>query len=129
MWFDAQAALAEIAGQPPATSATSATQAPETLPMSQLSQVSQHPHPQKPLLEPLPITESATAHDDEAETFLERAAICEMEGGLPRAAAEALASLHLPGLAAEAGTDDAAMARLIDLAARRLDRLRKRGEP
>jgi hypothetical protein len=52
-----------------------------------------------------------------------------MDGGLPRAEAEALASLHCPELAAEAGIDDASMARVIDLAARRLDQLRKRGEP
>jgi hypothetical protein len=52
----------------------------------------------------------------------------EMEGGLPRADAEALASLCLPELAAEAGIDDAMIARVIDLGARRLDRLQKRGE-
>ncbi len=129
MWFDVQAALAEIEGDekphlepaPRATCATSATQAPATL-----SRVAQVAHVARSLA---PKTESATAHDDEAETFVERAAICEMDGGLPRAEAEALASLHLPELAAEAGIDDASMARVINLAARRLDRLRKRGEP
>lgn len=48
MWFDAQAKLAEIVGEPPATSATSATQAPAARPVSQLSQVSQHPDARKP---------------------------------------------------------------------------------
>jgi len=48
MWFDAQAKLAEIVGEPPATSATSATQAPAARPVSQLSQVSQRPDAQKP---------------------------------------------------------------------------------
>jgi predicted component of type VI protein secretion system len=43
MWFDAQAKLQEIAGDPPATSATSATQAPDPRPMSQKLQVSQAP--------------------------------------------------------------------------------------
>lgn len=45
MWFDARAKLAEIAGQP---SATTATQAPAARPVSQLSQVSQPPEPRKP---------------------------------------------------------------------------------
>ncbi|TQM94555.1 hypothetical protein [Roseinatronobacter monicus] len=47
MWFDARAKLAEIAGQPPATSATTATQAPAAPPVSQ---VSQPPEAQKPAL-------------------------------------------------------------------------------
>ena len=51
----------------------------------------------------------------------------EYDGGLTRPDAEALASLHLPNLAREAGIDDAAMNRVIDLAARRLDLLRKKG--
>ena len=41
MWFDVQAALAEILGQPPATTATAATQAPVARVLSQKSQVSQ----------------------------------------------------------------------------------------
>ena len=48
MWFDARAKLAEIAGQPPATSATPATQAPIARPVPQLSQVSQPLEPRKP---------------------------------------------------------------------------------
>jgi hypothetical protein len=46
MWFNPHAKLAEIAGQPPATSATTATQAPAAHPVSQLSQVSQGTAPQ-----------------------------------------------------------------------------------
>ena len=48
MWFDARAKLAEIAGQPPATSATTATQAPAARHVSRLSQVSQAPEPGNP---------------------------------------------------------------------------------
>jgi hypothetical protein len=129
MWFNVQAALAGIEGGekpllepvPRATRATSATQAPATL--SRVAHVAHVAHP--PALK----SESTVAPDCEAEIFEERAAICEMEGCLPRADAEALASLHLPNLAADAGIDEASMARVIDLAARRLDRLRKRGEP
>ena len=73
-----------------------------------------------------PITESAPSRDDDTETFEERAAICQIEGGLPRAEAEALALLHLPRLAEEAGIDDATMARVIDVAARRFDQLQKK---
>ena len=50
MWFDARAKLAEIAGQPPATSATTATKAPAAPPVSQVSQVSQRPKAKKPAL-------------------------------------------------------------------------------
>ncbi len=38
MWFDPHAKLAEIAGQPPATSATTATQSQTARPVSQVSQ-------------------------------------------------------------------------------------------
>jgi hypothetical protein len=48
MWFDARAKLAEITGDPLATSATSATQAQNLHSVSQLSQVSQPPEAQKP---------------------------------------------------------------------------------
>lgn len=48
MWFDPRAKLAEIAGQPPATSATTATQAPAARPVSQVSLLSQAPEARKP---------------------------------------------------------------------------------
>jgi hypothetical protein len=126
MWFDSQAALANIEGDNPlfcepdsrATCATTATQTTETLPhVAQVARVA------RPLA---PKTESAPSRDDDTKTFEERAAICQIEGGLPRAEAEALALLHLPGLAEEAGIDDATMARVIDVAAGRFDQLQKK---
>jgi len=60
MWFDARAKLAEIAGNPPATSATSATQAPAAPPVSQVSQVSQPPEAQKPALRVASVASVAT---------------------------------------------------------------------
>lgn len=57
MWFDARAKLAEIAGQPPATSATTATQAPAAPPVSQ---VSQPPEAQKPALRVASVATVAT---------------------------------------------------------------------
>jgi hypothetical protein len=126
MWFDSQAALANIEGdnrlfcepKSRATYATTATQTTVILPhVAQVARVA------RPLA---PITESASSRDDDTETFEERAAICQIEGGLPRAEAEALALLHLPGLAEEAGIDDATMDRVIDVAARRFDQLQKK---
>tara|TARA_R110002153_G_scaffold101219_1_gene237362 strand:+ start:215 stop:646 length:432 start_codon:yes stop_codon:yes gene_type:complete len=46
MWFNPHAKLAEIAGQPPATSATTATKTSAVCPVSQLSQLSQDTAPQ-----------------------------------------------------------------------------------
>jgi len=60
MWFDARAKLAEIAGNPLATSATTATQAPAAPPVSQVSQVSQPPEAQKPALRVASVASVAT---------------------------------------------------------------------
>ena len=84
MWFDSQAVLANIEGdntlfcEPDsrATCATTATQTTETLP--HVAQVA-------PVARPLArITESAPSRDDDTETFEERAAICQIEGGVPK---------------------------------------------
>ncbi len=127
MWFDSQAALANIEGDNPficepdsrATCATTATQTTVILPhVAQVARVA------RPLA---PITESASSRDDDTETFEERAAICQIEGGLPRAEAEALAfASFASGFAEAAGIDDATMARVIDAAARRFDQLQKK---
>lgn len=62
MWFDARAKLAEIAGQPPATSAT---QAPAAHPVSQVSQLSQAPEARRPAFRiasaAMPLTDVARA--------------------------------------------------------------------
>lgn len=60
MWFDPRAKLAEIAGQPPATSATSATQAPAARPVSQVSQLSQAPEARKPAFRVATVASVAT---------------------------------------------------------------------
>lgn len=99
MWFDARAKLAEIAGQPPATSATTATKAPIARPVSQLSQVSQPPEAQNPVFRVASVATVATppARADgltdwrAIDAFEERAAILEYEAGMSREAAETLA--------------------------------------
>ena len=120
MWFDSQAALANIEGDEPLllepdSRAISATHDPATPP--NVARVARSLSP---------IAESITSRDDDTETFAERVAVCQIVGGLPRAEAEALALLHLPGLAEEAGIDDATMARVIDVTARRFDQLQKK---
>lgn len=57
MWFDAQAKLVEIAGEPPATTVT---QAPAAHPVSQMSQVSQRPEAQNPALRVATVASVAT---------------------------------------------------------------------
>lgn len=68
MWLDARAKLAEIAGEPAATSATPATQAPAARPVSQMSRLSQPSDAQKQALRvasvagvAIPLTETARA--------------------------------------------------------------------
>ena len=94
MWFDTRAQLAEIAGQPPATSATSATQAPKPRPVSQMSQVSQRPDPE--------MTPDELARD----IFEERAAIREFCGGQDRETAERAAWAEARGAVGITALDD-----------------------
>ncbi len=75
MWFDVRAKLAELNGEPPATSATTATQAPAARPVSQVSRLSQPPVAQKPALRlatvdgvATPLTETARARCVDAAT-------------------------------------------------------------
>ena len=91
MWFDARAKLAEIAGEPAATSATTATQAPAARPVSQVSRLSQPPVAQKPALHVASVAGVATPPDPELirDLLEERAAIREYDGGQARAEAEA----------------------------------------
>lgn len=99
MWFDARAKLAEIAGQPPATSATTATKAPIVRPVSQVSQVSQSPETQNPVFRVASVATVATppARADgltdwrAIDAFEERAAILEYDAGMSREAAEVIA--------------------------------------
>jgi hypothetical protein len=96
MWFDARAKLAEITGQPPATSRT---QAPAARPVSQMSQVSQPPEPRKPALNVASVAIVATpparaeglTNWRTIDAFEERAAILEYEAGMSREVAETLA--------------------------------------
>jgi hypothetical protein len=71
------------------------------------------------------VAEVATvaASQVEISEFEERAAICEFDGGLPREHAEALAALHDPALAVEAGLSEVEWQNVINLASVRLDRL------
>ena len=75
MWFDARAKLAEIAGQPPATSATTATNAPIVRPVSQ---VSQPPETQNPAFRVASVATVATPParadglDPDAGAYLDR---------------------------------------------------------
>ena len=92
MWFDARAKLAEIAGQPPATSATPATQAPIARPVSQLSQVSQPPEPRKPAFRVASVATVATPPRSKPETLPPARA-----DGLDLDAGAYLDRLHLHG--------------------------------
>ncbi len=107
MWFDVKSALAAIErgegslarSAHPATSATPATN-------------------------PASVAGVATVAGGWAQEtdFEERAAISEFDGGLSRPHAEALAALQVIPL--PIGVSQGQMAEIIDLAARRLDRLR-----
>lgn len=82
MWFDVTAALAEIAGRPPATLATSAT------PARFVAGVADVAGWQARKREPADRAAPDIVHDP----FDERAAVREFDGGLSREDAEALAA-------------------------------------
>lgn len=91
MWFDPHAKLAEIVGQPPATSATPATNALPSDFVSQLSQVSQRPAPETVRPHVANVATVAAPLDPAViiDLLEERAAIREYDGCQTRAEAEA----------------------------------------
>ena len=118
MWFDTRAKLAEILGEAPGGSATTARQAPAARPVSRMSQVSQPLEAGKPALHVsnvatfgAPVPAVPTENRDGAaeplalDSFEERAAIREHDGGQARAEAEAAALAEVAtaaGMAPEA---------------------------
>ncbi len=90
MWFDVQAALAEIHADekrlsnstPRATTATTATQAPGTLPVSHMSHMSHTPND-------LEAANSASWDAIDWQAYYdERAGVAEFDGAIPRTQAE-----------------------------------------
>ena len=89
MWLDVRAKLAELEGQP---FATSATQAPIARPVSQLSQVSQPPEPRKPAFRVASVASVATPPRSKFESMPPARA-----DGLDPDAGAYLDRLHLHG--------------------------------